>query len=1008
MRVNHPVRGKRLRQTVKFVGHGWTRKIANVVELDQNLNALLLDLPDVESARLFLDRLSRDQPRVFRTLLKQPGLLSDVLALAAWSPLLATTLEQNPEYLSWLNRERLNARVRTPEELRESLGRFALTHSTLNPQVLLARFRRRELLRIYLHDIRRTHTIVETTEELSNLADAILEYALGLARQDLDNKYGPPQLSDTRGRVASAEFCIVALGKLGSYELNYASDIDLLFLYSDEGQTSGKGARAEVTNREYFIKLAETVTRLVGQPTGEGAAYRVDLRLRPFGRDGALASSLEEAVRYYFQKAQQWELQALIRARAAAGGADLYSRFAAAVRGHVFRAEVSIPEALASVRIAKLKIDHQERQRRRGFNVKLGQGGIREIEFVAQALQLAHAGRDPWLRMPHTLIILGRLADRDLISEQERSELSDAYAFLRRVEHRLQMEHGLQTHTVPQDLGQRELVARRMNFTGPDALSQFDLALGLHAANVRRAYERVFGGEPTTNSTSPAMPAELSSQLITSTSAANRARDGELFVASAVFAAATVLKPHIRNNESAAKVDLRSLARMLQETAANSINPQRALLMLARIAASVDKTTDPINVSEENLKSLVELCGASEFFGETIASNPSLIASLETSSPGPHDGRPIEAILRADIEVAKTFAADLSALRRTWSGLLLEIGKRDADCSLPLSESNRMQTELAVASINVAYLIARREMARRFGAFAAEPRLSILGLGRLASGGVDYGSDLDLVLVYDSAGPSPIVSLTHDEAYARLGELMISALSSITRAGHLYQVDLRLRPNGNDGLLCSSSQTFVDYMKERASVWEWLAYVKLRAVAGDLELGQAVESEARQLVHQAAKKVSVTELQDEIRRVRDRLEQEQAKPGRRGLLDIKYGPGGMLDVYFATRYLQLRHNVPDQDADRSTLSTIERLKNEGYLTGEDYEVMRSGYRLLRSVDHQQRLLLGRSARLPAPDHPAMGDIAKKLSFATAANLIEKLCESMAQIRSSYLRILESS
>src|SRR2546425_13062181 len=222
------------------------------------------DLPDEKGASLFLDRLSKGHPRAFRNLASEPGLMSDALALAAWSPLLAATLEQSPEYISWLKRERLNSRVRTPEELKESLARFALIHSSLNPHVLLARFRRRELLRIYLHDVRRTHTLVETTEELSNLADAILGYALSLARQDLDNKYGSAQHTDERGRTAAAEFCIVALGKLGSYELNYASDIDLVFLYSDDGKTSGRGARGEVTNREYFIKLAETVARLVG------------------------------------------------------------------------------------------------------------------------------------------------------------------------------------------------------------------------------------------------------------------------------------------------------------------------------------------------------------------------------------------------------------------------------------------------------------------------------------------------------------------------------------------------------------------------------------------------------------------------------------------------------------------------------------------------------------------------------------------------------------------------
>ena len=230
-------------------------------------------------------------------------MLSDALALAAWSPLLSTTLEQNPDYVSWLKRERADVRVRTRDQLKESLARFALTHSTLAPPVLLARFRRRELLRLYLHDVRRAHTLVETTEELSNLADAILDYALSLARQDLDNRFGVPQHEDG-GRTATAEFCIIALGKLGSWELNYASDIDLLFIYSDDGTTAGSSERDNISNREYFIKLSETVSKLVGHPAGEGAAYRVDLRLRPYGRDGALACSLAEALRYYEKSAQ--------------------------------------------------------------------------------------------------------------------------------------------------------------------------------------------------------------------------------------------------------------------------------------------------------------------------------------------------------------------------------------------------------------------------------------------------------------------------------------------------------------------------------------------------------------------------------------------------------------------------------------------------------------------------------------------------------------------------------
>src|SRR5688572_3443485 len=226
---------------------------------------LINDLPDPESALRFLERIGSDHPSFSRKLPKNEALLSDVLTLVAYSPLLATTLQQNPEYIDWLKRHRLDRGVRGKDEMLESLARFSLTHTDLDHQVMFARFRRRELLRIYLADIRRQATIAETTEQLSNLADAILETALRIARQEMDNRYGGPLETDEKGRHRNAGFCVVSLGKLGSRELNYSSDIDLLFLYSAEGETSGSGSRGQVTNREYFVKLAEQITRMIGQ-----------------------------------------------------------------------------------------------------------------------------------------------------------------------------------------------------------------------------------------------------------------------------------------------------------------------------------------------------------------------------------------------------------------------------------------------------------------------------------------------------------------------------------------------------------------------------------------------------------------------------------------------------------------------------------------------------------------------------------------------------------------------
>jgi len=854
---------------------------------ETNLDFLVRDLPDQNGPRLFLERLAKEQPRVHQSLLKQPALLADVLALAAWSPLLATTLEQNPEYLHWLSRERADPRVRTSDELKEALARFALTNSSLNPQVLLARFRRRELLRTYLHDIRRSQTLVETMEELSNLADAILDYALSLARQDLDNRYGLPRLLDERGRTATAEFCVIALGKLGSMELNYASEIDLAFLYSDDGTTAGTGERGEVSNREYFVKLSETIAKIVGQSGGEGAAYRVDLRLRPHGRDGALACSLQEAERYYLNTAQDWERQALIRSRAAAGSAELFTRFKEAVTPAIFRPDVSVSGALASVRLAKQKIDRQV-EKKIGFNVKLGRGGIREIEFIAQALQLAHGGRDEWLRVPHTLVSLGRLADRGFITEPEHSQLSDAYNFLRMLEHRLQMEHGLQTHTVPENDEAQSRLPRRTGFATKD---EFVAALKTHTTNVRHTYDRLFAEiePPVAVEESVPVTGDVSTEMVVAMDCAR------------------ILVDRMGAEWSAR---IKPLANLIISLAHQSLNPHRAMLQVFRITASLAKTDQRVSITETNLETLLQICGASDPFAERIAANPALIASLDTTATMALR-RDYRAILRAAIDAERSFSAELAAFRLQWAELIVEIAALDVENELSIFETNSLQTELATASMNVAYLIARREMARRYGSFSGGPRVAFYGLGRLSTGGVDYGSDLDILITYDSLVPSPIKSLTQDETYARLVEFMIAALASITREGYLYRVDLRLRPHGKNGPLVTSSEGFLDYLRDESAPWEWLAYSKLRCVGGDQEMGKMIEIHARHRIHANAAKLDAKELKSVTGHVREGLEKEKGARGRKLGTDIKYGPGGMLDVYFASRYLQLRDDVPD-------------------------------------------------------------------------------------------------
>jgi glutamate-ammonia-ligase adenylyltransferase len=878
----------------------------------EKVKTIINDLPDPEGAGRFFADLTERHPRDASRVAKDDALLSDILTLAAYSPLLATTMLQNSSYISWLARERADIRIRSKEDLLESLARFSLMHTQIEPHDQLARFRRRELLRIYLRDIRRLATVTEITEELSNLADAILEYALRLVVQEMDNRFGGPQETDEKGRLRTATFCIVALGKLGSKELNYSSDIDLLFLYSAEGKTSGSGTRGAVTNREYFIKLAEQIVKLVGKQSGEGAAYRIDVRLRPHGSIGAMAISRHDAVRYYQNEARPWERQVLIRSRSSAGDPVLFRAFETSVRTLVYSSGQSVEEALQNVRTSKQLIDvHAERDK--GFNVKLGRGGIREIEFIAQALQLAYGGKDVWLRASHTLISLSRLADRGFIAQQELTQLFDAYDFLRRLEHILQMEHGLQTHTVPSANEPRRLVAARMNIA---SLPEFDSLRTQHSDNVAGIFERVFANEPD-NFPEPVHSSALGTTL-----------------------------------DSA---DLRST----DESAARSFSSPFPILS-DRLSQIIKSVEDAENRTDEEDSLYVQ--------------------------------RDYLQILTEKVRDFRDLGSALAKLRFAWMPLLAEIAVRDLRNDITVRESKNLQTELAEAAIDAALRIASWES-------RIEPvglGLSVLGLGKLGSRGMDYESDLDVVLAYDEGSGST------REAIGKFVNTFITVLSGVTREGSLYRLDLRLRPYGKNGPPAIANGAIREYFEQTAAIWEMLAFVKLRGVSGNY--ARKLEQDIRNIIHERAVRIPPEDLRAETLRIRDRLEKEKTRRTSTEV-NIKYGQGGMLDVFFAIRYLQLRDNLPDNDEDRSTLHTIERLHDCGSLDGQQFVELSQGYSFLSQLDHNLRLRVGRSSRLPLGNKRALELTAATMGFSGVNDLLEALTIHRLNIRNSYDRVM---
>ena len=897
---------------------------------------LFRDLPDAEGAKRFVEKLRAEHPESAETLEETEGLFSDAITIAAYSPLLARTLLRNPGYLSWLGNVRHTTHVHSKDEVLESLARFALTNSTLETGLMLSRFRRRELIRIYLKDIRGLGTIAEITEDISNLADAIIEYALSLSIQEMDNRFGSPMFADTNARRIRAAFCVVALGKLGSKELNYSSDIDLLFVYSDEGETSGLGSKGQTSNREYFVKVSEYLTKLIGSDSGEGAPYRVDMRLRPHGRVGTLAISLVDAVKYYKKESRLWEKQVLIRSRCSAGNEELFERFFGEVEETVFSTELTPREALESVRKSKLQIDSKHGGKA-GQDVKLDRGGIREIEFIAQAIQLAYGGEDRWIRSPHTLIAIARAADRRYIDDTELTSLSNAYSFLRKLEHRLQMENGLQTHTVPEQIEKRVVIAQRM---GLMFVADFDESVSGHTKRVREIFDRIFGSQ------SPL--------------------------------------PHEK------KPDEIEFDRRKHEDRT-----------VEKIVTSVKKSE--AETSPAQVPGLRRFSRKAPFFARLLASNPKLVEKM----PAPNESfSEIDLTTRMKDKTLseERFSKQLSVMRKVWAEEISRIAAFEVYGKIGFMESLRLQTELAQASIETALRVTCDKCLQK--GTNGGLHLAVLGLGKLGAGGMDYGSDLDLVLVHDEEKPSPSVDESHAQFYSHAAEIFTRTISGMTRQGSLYKVDLRLRPDGRNGSITIGNQSFLKYLRERAAVWEWLAYVKLRGVSGPPVLLADVEVQARETVHMSASLFDAEALKHESFEMRGKLEQIKTDRKRVGEIDIKYGEGGLQDVYFAIRYLQLRNDVRDDSGNRGTLDSLQKLRDADAIGLEDVMSLKLGYKFLRRLDHYLRLHSGRSSLLRTGDRRLLDLLSESMNLADSNELLNELTGHRMQIHSAFRSVFE--
>jgi glutamate-ammonia-ligase adenylyltransferase len=794
-------------------------------------------------------------------------------------------------------------------------------------------YRRREMLRLGARELG-WGTTLEVARELSGLADGCLEAAVASCDAGLRVRHGDPI-----SPAGPPSFVVMGMGKLGGEELNFSSDVDLIYVYSTD-----EGSAGSLTLHEYYTRLAQGVTSALGEITDEGLVFRVDLRLRPEGRGGAICNSLAAAESYYETFGRTWERQALLRARPSAGDLALGARYLRTLEPFIHPRSVGpgiIDEVRALRRLYRPASDEP------AFNVKLGAGGIRDVELVVQLLQLVHGGKRRELRDRGTLAGLHKLALAGLLSDQEARSLAAAYRFFRRVEHRLQLEHGAQTHELPAALQDRHLLARRLGLADADALAT---AIIRERAAVTAVSDTL--GEP------EAGPSALVLRLLDP--ARPRAElEGELRQAGFGDPEASA---------DALELSAGRLPPEWLEEAIASPDPDRALAQFRDLALRGSLGLFALLREEPHLlRMLASLFGTSERLSRHLVSHPALWVPLFEGLGAP---TPDPAIWQAAL-TARLAGLDheetLRELRRFQAGEILRIGLHDVAGNIAADEVSAQLGTLAEMCLAAALDLCAAQLTARAG--RPETALTVLALGSFGAREMRYGSDLDLIFLYGRPGTTAR-GMDYQEWFGRLAQRLIGALEALLEEGRLYEVDTRLRPSGAKGMLVTSYAGFDEYHLQDAAPWERVALLRARAVygwpAGD---GDPVADFAPTLEAITYRRpLDETALHRDLLHMRGRIEAERAGDGR-GTVHLRFSAGGLTDLEFLSAWFQLREGAGD-GALRTTspFQALARLVERGVLPA----TLLDDYRFLQRASLRLRLLRDRADdRLLPGDLPAL-------------------------------------
>jgi glutamate-ammonia-ligase adenylyltransferase len=929
-----------------------------------------------------------------------PAIAAAAEHVLACSPFVAESLQRDPELLPDLLRSSAleHARTRGGRDCWPAGAALESQADEATVQRWLRRWRRREMLRIAWRELAGVAALEETLEDLSALADDAVALAHEHAWRFATARYGIPRYADGR----DMPMVVVGMGKLGGRELNYSSDIDLVFLFPEYGETDHA---TPVSHDEFYVRLGQGMLRLLSAPTVDGFVFRVDMRLRPFGDSGPLACGFSAFEDYLVQHGRDWERYAWVKARAVTATEAYAGLYAEAVRPFVFRRYLDFG-VFESLREMKQLIEKQVVRRELADHVKLGPGGIREIEFIVQAFQLIRGGQDRRLQNARILEVLPLLAGGRLLSETVVAELQTAYRYLRTLENRLQMLRDEQTHQLPTDPALRVRLARAMgNADWAELLRDLDV----QRLRVQRHFNALVfrpTGDPgewsgPDGALVPAPATESGSTAVTATGATGTTGATAVTAASLPLwddaAGAGVLAESLAaagwpEAPDAARllVDFRggTLLRRLDAT-----STRRLQHLLSTLIANLDARDDRLvllrrflrvieaigarsayfallNENPSAMRRFVEACRGGDFLAAQIAAHPLLLDELMDERVFAEP--PTRAELAADVadRMARVDAGDpervVEALCQFKRAAVFRVAIADLSGRLPLMRVSDRLTDIAELIVEQALAQAWQQMTQQFGTprRAALPgdapvavEVCAVGYGKLGGIELGYASDLDLVFLHDSSGAVQETSgerpIDNQLFFVRLAQRIVHILTVHSAAGRLYEVDVRLRPSGKGGMLITGLEAFAAYQQGEAWTWEHQALLHARAVAGAPRLRAAFE---RVRLETITRHVRRDTLHAEVRSMRERMRRELSK-ARAGEFDLKQDPGGIADIEFLAQYWALQHAGahPAVAMFSDTIRQLETLASGALVPQQTVDVLTAAYRAYRARGHHRSL-----------------------------------------------------